>query len=430
MKPLPCHSSFALFSRKRGPKTKTSLLAALLFLSGILFASAVEPVDLKVPHPEALVGQRLSFYVDLRSPGPFAGAASFSLPKIPGTVIVKVGDPVVSNAQLEGDNWFVQTHEFALFSQRSGSVSIPEIPVRFGSKKDFTSAASDVEAVVPGFDVKIERPSGAGPEGFLVTTKELTIKESWNPQPEGEVRTGAVFKRTITQSADDLTGMALDPAPVQAPSGVRVYAGKALVTDNTERGALSGQRTETLTYLVEKPGNYTLPEIRYAWWNPATGRLESQTLPGVQFTAKAPPGVKMQRAWNSHPLTIIAGLLGLGALCAALWHKRDALETRRIRLYEWIDPLENRLARAFVRACRRNEPRSAGHSWENWIRIHPQLHLPPALQEQLLRLRRFEYGTAVASESWDGGPLADAFLETLKTHPGGHTPSGLPSMNP
>jgi hypothetical protein len=166
--------------RGGGRRTRTrtlSLIATILFLATAMSLRAVvDPVAIKVPEAKAYSGQRLPFFVELRSSGSFGGATSFTLPQVPGTVIVKVGNPVVSSEQIEGETWFVQSHEFALFSQRDGNIKVPEFPVHFGTSKGFTGPVTEVDEKVPGFSAEIERPPETDPNRFLITTESLSIE--------------------------------------------------------------------------------------------------------------------------------------------------------------------------------------------------------------------------------------------------------------
>ena len=125
------------------------------------------------PRSESLHWAAASFFRRTTSSGSFGGAASFTIPQVPGTVIVKVGDPIVSSEQIEGESWFVQSHEFALFSQRDGSIEMPEFPVHFGTRKGFTGPVTEVDEKVPGFSIQIERPPRTDPNRFLITTESL-----------------------------------------------------------------------------------------------------------------------------------------------------------------------------------------------------------------------------------------------------------------
>jgi hypothetical protein len=392
--------------------------------------AAVEPISVQIPEAKAYTGQRLPFFVELRSKGSFGGATSFTPPEVPGVVIVKVGNPVVSSEQIEGESWFVQSHEFALFSQRDGSIEIPEFPVRFGTREGFSGPVTEVDAKVPAISVKIERPPGTDPDRFLVTTESLSVDEKWDPRPGGNVETGAVFKRTITQSADNLTGMALAPAPAKAPEGIRVYTGDAQVTDQTERGEFSGQRIETITYLVQQPGNYTLPAIRYDWWNPATQQLESKTLPPVAFAATAPPGSDVPQASRKSSFVRLPWLLIPLGLIILGWFYRKQIAGSLSRLHDQIDPPERRAARTFRQACRRNDAAAAARAWIKWERLQCGFTPSDELQARLVELQRHLYGAKASSQSWQGAALASAFRRRSVDLPAHHSIASLPPLNP
>ncbi|MGE9289887.1 MAG: hypothetical protein ACQKBT_02780, partial [Puniceicoccales bacterium] len=122
-----------------------------------------------------------------------------------------------------------------------------------------------------------------------MTTESLNVSETWEPHPEESVEVGDIFKRTIRQQADNVSGMALAPASDEAPDGLRVYLENPTVQDDTERGKFTGERIDTLSYAIQQSGSYTLPELRYQWWNPKKRLLETTTLPAIHFKASATP---------------------------------------------------------------------------------------------------------------------------------------------
>ncbi|MCP5545841.1 MAG: hypothetical protein H7A50_00555 [Akkermansiaceae bacterium] len=190
------------------PVTFIILAASLLPMA----LSAAPAVKLDVPKTAAWTGQSLPFFIELQAPGSFTGTPSFDLPQIPGTVILKLGSPVLGS-KTDGDTEvFTQRHEFALFSQARGSVELPPITVRFSHRKGYTGPSFDETSQTDSAELSIQRPPGSEDLGFLVTTGSLVIDETWDPQP-GSVKTGAVFKRTIVQRAEGMSGMALAPAP-------------------------------------------------------------------------------------------------------------------------------------------------------------------------------------------------------------------------
>ena len=371
----------------------------------------VSPVAVTAPAPKVWTGQKLPLVVELRSRGSFAGSASFSLPRIPRTVMVKLDSVVVSSEELEGESWFIQTHEFALFSQQSGPLEIPEFPVRFGSRDGFTDPVKEIDAKVPAISVEIQRPPGSEDIGFLITTDSLDVSESWDPQPGSTTaELGAVFKRTIIQRASQMTGMALIPAPLEATDGIRVYPPKAETSDKTERGEFSGERRDTITYLIEKPGTLTFPEIRYTWWNPKEQKLESKILPGVTIEVAAPPSPpSVSEKRNSWRWWLFAA-----ALAGLLAWKRAPLVRIIKQLWQRWHPPESVARKALLRACHKNDPASANQAWLRWLDSCPEGFVASAdLKQQTTALGRLLYGRDPGG-SWSGNALADAFRTNLK----------------
>lgn len=377
----------------------------------------VAPTAISAPEAKAWTGQKLSLIVELRSRGSFAGSASFSIPQVPGSLIIKLDSVVVSSEQIEGEEWFVQTHEFALFSQRTGPLQIPEFPVRFGRRDGFDGPVEELETSIPSIGVEIERPPGSEGIAFLITTESLAVSESWDPQPNetpDPIEIGTIFKRRIVQQADGMTGMALIPAPLEAPDGIRVYPPKAETSDRTERGEFRGERRETLTYLMEKPGTLTLPEIRYTWWNPKQQQLETKTLPAIEIEVAAPPssadssgGRQLSPWWLAAATTLLLGLLW--------WWQRSRIARSGRALWQRWHPPARVAERQLIRACHRADPAAAWAAWFQWNLVSPAVpSLNETLESEITSLQRHLFGPDPGMQAWDATALARAFRDQLQ----------------
>jgi len=385
--------------------------------------SAAPAVKLDVPKTEAWTGQSLPFFIELRAAGSFTGTPSFDLPQIPGTVILKLGSPVLGS-KTDGDTEvFTQRHEFALFSQARGSVELPPITVRFSHRKGYTGPSFDETSQTDSAELSIQRPPGSEDLGFLVTTGSLVIDETWDPQP-GSVKTGAVFKRTIVQRAEGMSGMALAPAPDTGPVGIRVYTADPEINDRIDRGTFSGERRETLTYLVQQAGQHTLPAIRYVWWNPETKTLESKTLPELSFTATAPPVPPEKPS----PVRFLWWLLPVAMLGAGVrFRKPIAVLARRVR--DGIDPPARRADRAFLRACSRNDASAAALAWAMRRAMPPEPRVDETFDRELGMLHRQRYGSE-PSQHWSGRALAEAYRSSRRVRRTARVTEALPPLNP
>ena len=412
--------------------SRASVPIFLVLLLFPLFVQAeVAPVVVRVPETKAWIGQRIPFFVELRAPGSFVGTAGFDLPEIPGTMVMKIGNPVVSSQEIEGESWFVQTHEFALFSQNTGLLEVPAFSVRFTGREGFTGPAKDVQAQAPGWKIEIQRPPGSDRIGFLITTESLDVTETWEPRP-GPAQVGAVYKRTIVQRAPQMPGMALAPAPTKAPEGVRIYPGNAATKDQLERGDFLGERRETITYMLTRPGAVTLPGLTYVWWNPKAEELQSKTLPAVTFDVTPAPaalttgkGVVAGRisAW----LLALVLAVGLGA-----WQGPRLMGWTR-QCWKTLNPPDRVAARMLLHACRRHDAAAAETAWITWRNTQAPAFQPgPELHTAIIALQRHLFGPAPGAV-WQGDELARVFGESLaavKTHFAHKPAAALPLLNP
>ncbi|QDV59232.1 BatD family protein [Rosistilla oblonga] len=410
---------------------------AVIALCAVTFAAAApaaddDPVSIDVPNKEAWMGQRLPIFVQLRGNGPFVGAASFSIPEIPRALLVKVGSPVVSSEEKGDTSWFMQTHEFALFSQAAGKVTIPAFEVRFTHRDGFTGPQQEHVEQVPATDLQIKRPVGLPESVFLVTTEKLEITESWTPEP-GSAKQGDVFRRTIAQTAQQTSGMALAPPPTTAPEGISVYVGKPTVDDKTQRGEFSGTRSDTITYMLKGAGTLTIPGIKYIWWNPKSEEFGTKTLPAVTFeVAAAPKPAPPPPPPPSRMRIALAAFLLFSLLGVAIW-QFDRIRSWTKTLWRRLNPADRVAARHLIRACHRNDAAAAEAAWTDWQNTQPASYQPSAeLFATAAELHRTRYGQrAEASAAWQGQPLAQAFRKATATSSATQNQQPpLPPLNP
>jgi hypothetical protein len=410
-----------------------TLRAAILVWFAVLASpllAEVKPVTVEVKDEQVWVGEKATFVVTLRGRGPFDGATAFSLPQIPRTVVLKVGSPVVSSEEIEDESWFVQSHEFALFTQNDGVVKVPDFEVRFGNRDGVTGPVQDQVEQVPAFQLRVKRPEGSDPARFLITTETLTVQEQWDPTP-GEANQGDVFHRTITQRADQVSGMALAPPPLTVPDGVRLHIDDPEIEDNTERGEFSGSRIDRITYVCEASGTLTLPAVKYMWWNPASEQFGSTTLPAATFEVKAIPERVRDTKISSNRSRWMLWLAILFGLGAATYWQRDNISHVVRNLWNWLHPPERRAARELLRACRHSDPDAAESAWTQWqISYASGPPLYPELRAAVTDLHRHVYGPTKGSP-WDGKHLAATFKKSRSaSQQPRSSDSDLPPLNP
>ncbi|TGD73463.1 hypothetical protein E4634_10555 [Mangrovimicrobium sediminis] len=340
--------------------------AALRARLVVLLAALCAPVLAQAPQvrsslqaPDTLwVGQGVVVVVELLAPGYFDSAASFALPDPAGVLLMPpAGHPLVGSETIDGIDYTVQRHELRAWPMRAGEQSVPAITVRFGFKHNpMDTDAENAELSTAPLPLQVQSPPGAQDLGTVLSARDLQLEEHWEPQPDdAEVLAGSAFTRTVTFTAPDLPGMLFPPFPAARVDGLGIYS-KQEVLDSEHRGELQGQRRDTITYVMQRPGDYRLPPVQLHWFDLDAGTLRSATLPGQVFRVVANPALaagESQAQRTELPLRVygLAALL-LVLLAAAGWRlSRSPLWMGR--LARCIAPLRPRHLRPLYPSSRR-----------------------------------------------------------------------------
>jgi hypothetical protein len=318
------------------------------------------------------VGQRVNLAVELLTPGYFANAPAFDLPPVSGVVLLPPeGRPVVGSETVDGTTYTTQRHELAVYAQRAGRVEIPGFPVRFESSPAFGKPALEQRVTTPAVTFTAKMPPGAEGLSTVITTDELTVKETWEPQPgKGPARLGAAFTRTIVVEAHEVPGMVLPAFRFDPLDGIGVYPRPPVVEDRTGRGGLTGRRVETVTYVCERAGTFTLPALVLTWWDPAEGKLKRAELPEQTLAVTAaPPGPVVQSTPDPRGrwVRVIGSLAAVLAVGVVTWRfgpsAWDWWKQRRQAAAE----SESAYFAAFERACRSDDAQATQRALLAWL---------------------------------------------------------------
>ena len=339
-------------------------------LALVLFATlgaAAEPVTLRTelrPGPEPWVGQRVSLYVTVVMAGSPSRSPRFELPLVPGAVFLQApGSPLLGSERREGVEHTTQRFELLAFVQRAGPLLMGPVTVRV--ELDGTEHVLKTEP--QQLDARL--PEGVPPGLTRITSKDVSIAQRWEPD-QREATVGDAFVRRVTIRAADQMAIAIPPAPVPELTGLGAYAAAPVVEDRLSRGALTGERTDEVTFVCEAAGTYELPDLVYAWWNPVAARLEQHVLEGRTLVVAAAPVVasaheaEAESAGSAWWAVLVSG----SALAGSAWITR-----RRVATW-WGERRRRRAASEAVafarlaRACRVGDAPAAWHDLLTWLR--------------------------------------------------------------
>lgn len=283
--------------------------------------------ELQAPDP-LWVGEKVTLVVELLVPGYFSSAPGFDLPDPAGLILMPPTEhPIVSGETIDGTYYVTQRHELAVYPARAGERVIPPFQVRFAFKR--SPLDHDVVAAVvttPQVSLKVTAPPGTEKLGQVISARDLQVVEEWKPEPgKTGVKAGDAFTRTITFTAPDVPGMVFPPFPTGEIDGLRLYPKPPAVLDRTDRTGLVGGRRDTIVYVCERPGSFTVPALRLTWWDLAAKQLRTADLPARTFMVEANPALTSAPAgasptgWEDR---LWWWLGGGGALLLLLWTGR------------------------------------------------------------------------------------------------------------
>ena len=385
------------------------------------------------------VGQKIPFYVDLLSPGFFSGSPKFDLPEISGVLVMKIPErPVMGTEEIEGHSFTRQRHEFVFFPQRPGQLNIPSFTVRFGVSGQAGAPPKEIALKTTPLTLTPKMPPGAEKLGTIISTRDLKVTEGWDPAPKDAV-TGDAFTRTITFQAPDIPGMAFPPMPELQIPGIGIYPEAPVVNDRMERGDFVGERSETVSYVMEDDGKRIIPAISFHWFDIASQTLKSEQLPEVTFkvspsTTGPSSGQPFGQPAIAGSLKMIFGMAFILMIIAAvvLWSRQKYLT---VHIKSWQDKQkesESGYFKRLITACHGNDPQTALNALMKWVdRVNPDLQAAtlagfveawgdPELASEVAVLQKLSFyqekesGLGKMRKSWSGQKLKRLIIKVRK----------------
>lgn len=400
-----------------------ALLSLLLLLLSVPAMGQTEGVVVRTtvkPEQGVVLGQRVSVFVDVLFPGEMGWPPRVSLASMSGAQIVRYETQATTmNETVDGKTYAGQRFEFALYPRRGGLLTVPAPSVAVLNSSGDTVGQLQGKPV----DIRIAVPPGVDPTRPVVAADSFTLEEQWQPMPSGPFKAGDAIVRTITRVAADVSGMAMLDLSFTAPQGVRVYVDPPQSADQVSRGAITGRRTDRVTYVFEAGGSFVIPEVVQPWWDLSANRLRRATGSGVTIAVEAAPvpvapGDRIER-W----IYVAATALGLASLAIWIWPRVRRWRADRRAL--WLAS-EAKAFDDLGDACRQSKPEAAYRAFVTWRQRLPRPADAARLAEEI-------EAAVFAGAPWSRDH-AEAFVKQAETvrHVAVRQEQGsvLPPLNP
>ena len=260
--------------------------------------------------PESVyVGQKVELLIDVLTRTWFLGAPQFpqTLEVADAVVLPPEGFGVNFSERIGGETYAGQTRRLTLFPTRPGDYEIPPAVVRAVVAGDDARPTPELALETPPLAFTARLPEAASGLGLVLATPRLTARQEWS-RDFGEAKTGDALTRTITMTVEDSAALLLPAIRFEAPAGVVAYAERPQISDRRSRGAMTGSRVESATYVLEEEGTFRLPDVEITWWELGEERLRTETLTGGELEVTLNPDLAVEEAaLEEAPAETLAG---------------------------------------------------------------------------------------------------------------------------
>lgn len=343
-------------------------LALLLLLAVPMVAFAQTPAEPPVvrtnldPTDGIVIGQPVRLNVAVLFPGEMQHPPLVSVPEAAGAQILRFETQAVTvRDRIDGRDYVGQSFEFVIFPRRGGDITVPAPAITLLAR-DGDPTGSAV-GTATRFSVSI--PDGIDPSGPVLVADSVSASESWSPEPDGRsFRVGDAVVRTIRREAAGVPALGMAELRFEAPEGVRTYVDPLSIEDRSNRGSVDGRRTDKVTYVFEKAGQYQLPALTQPWWSLADKQARTETLAGLTVTVEAavtatqPPGANERR--------FTPWLLVGGAFILVLLISREPLRRMWHGIVDKHRSSECFARRQLLQAAKAGEPANAYRALAAW----------------------------------------------------------------
>lgn len=353
---------------------------------------------------------------------------------------------------IDGRNWRVHELRYAIFPEKSGSLTIPSqvfsSRVSTGRGGFFSQNAGRLmrrtsEPIT--LSVKPRPPSFTG--GTWLPAQQLKIEERWST-PSDALKAGESVTRTITILGEGIQGAQLPPVLYPAQDGLKFYPDQPEILEQEVSSGLLGARRDATAIVPTSEGSWTLPELRIPWWDTRTEQMRYAVLPEKTLqvapadpsTATDPasvvdatPGAAAYTGANGQGNALLWQILT--AVCALGWlatliflwlnRKQQPGAARGQSASDLENPSERRAFKQLQAKCESGDASAARKAFIAWATVAIPTQKPPTLEHVAAHYQDDELSQVISAldaslyrgsdTPWQGSALASCVERIRQT---------------
>lgn len=181
---------------------------------------------------------------------------------------------------------------FIVFPYQAGNYTLPPIHIAATTPPEGSSTAVKVNISTPPRQFAVKPVPGQLSNGNWLVAKNVFISERWNRSLQ-HLKVGDVIERTVTISARGTLPQFIPTLTAENLSFASTYPQDAELDDERDGYDANGRLSQTMTYLLEKEGDFEIPPVVINWWNPLNNRLYKKAAAPVKLHIAANPHLGM-----------------------------------------------------------------------------------------------------------------------------------------
>ena len=284
---------------------------------------------------------------------------------------------------------------YAIYPQVSGPLEIPAqlfsatilVPQR--PEQRFSAATGQlIQVRSPAIRLDVQGiPDNFPANAQWLPARQLSLQQSWQPDPQQDLLTGEPLTRTLSIAAEGVLASqlpGLNHLGANADPALRLYADQPALNNSFSATGARAERQDSAAIVAQQSGEYLLESITLPWWDTtrdqlAFARLDSQSLrvKSTDSFAAEGPQVAPGAADSPHPVLwpwqLLSLILALALAVTGwlLWRSRQQLQAFDLDEgdADSVNTADGNPLGDLQAACRRNQPADARKALEAWARL-------------------------------------------------------------
>ncbi len=210
----------------------------------------------------------------------------------PDAIIEKLGEDISYESVRNGIPHLIFERRFAVYPQTSGALDFK--PILFQGKvsnrpsRHFAElqqlAARTLRTRSKSLSVTVKPiPPGIAQADWL-PARQVALTENWSASLD-RLKVGEPVTRTIRLQADGRMAAQIPDIHITDQAGIKQYRDQAFLHNTEKPDGITGVKEIRVALIPSQNGTVRLPAIEVDWWNTATGKKETATLPSKVLTA-------------------------------------------------------------------------------------------------------------------------------------------------